>query len=145
MTSFASPCCFTSRSTLSPSLSLLHVARIIEFPVISRRNTLYLLYRASSTLPPGLDVDEEIRNIREAATNRALHSLMSWPNQRHAISLRSLSLSLARERISCVQIHRASLESICLLRLVILVRMKSGIIFLEMFQLGKERSERCCI
>lgn len=140
--------CFISRSTLSLSLflPLLHVARIIEFPVISRRNTLYLLYRAMSTLPPGLDVDEEIRNIREAATNRALHSPMSWPNQRHAISLRSQPLSPSnREKEGCVQIHGASLESICLLRLVILVRMKSGIIFREMFQLGKERSERCYI
>lgn len=113
--------CFISRSTLSLSLflPLLHVARIIEFPVISRRNTLYLLYRAMSTLPPGLDVDEEIRNIREAATNRALHSPMSWPNQRHAISLRSqrsLFLSLrriARKKVASKYMEPASNRSVC--------------------------------
>lgn len=45
-------------SFVSPAVSPL-VARIIEFPVISRRNTLYLLCRGMRVVSPGPGVQEK--------------------------------------------------------------------------------------
>lgn len=52
-----------------PAVSPL-VAKIIEFPVISRRNTLYLPCRGMSTVSTGLGAEEKYEIHEGAATNR---------------------------------------------------------------------------
>lgn len=131
--------------SLSPSLSLTRREDYWISCHFQKKYALFTLpcYEHASTRPGcGWRNKKYTRSGNEPSPS--LTYVLAKSTTRYFVAI-TLSLSLSWERISCVQIHRASLESICLLRLVILVRMKSGIIFLEMFQLGKERSERCCI